>query len=193
MQIEAGVRLQRPRNIETYMPLPVAHGLLGASIVAAVHPRPTNRYFVPLLFGAFLANAADFDFLLVFVLHSKTWHRGFTHSIMLALVVCLIFVVSLGKRRISEAIGYGLAFGSHGILDYVTTKEGGGVELLWPFSSDRLAFGWVGLSELPSRLPAMEIMKALVVEFMLFMPLLLLASYLRKHMWKDASPTEGAI
>jgi membrane-bound metal-dependent hydrolase YbcI (DUF457 family) len=175
------------------MPLPVAHGLLGASIVAAAHPHPTKHYFMPLFVGAFLANAADLDFFLVFVLHSKSWHRGFSHSIMLALVVCLIFVLALGRRHIREAIAYGLAFASHGILDYVTTKEGGGVELLWPFSSERLALGWAGLSEMPSRLPAMEIVKSLVLEVALFMPLLLLVVGLRKYVWKNARTTEGAI
>ena len=175
------------------MPLPVAHGLLGASIVASIHPHPNNRYFMPLLVGAFLANAADLDFFLVFALHSRAWHRGFSHSIMLALVVCIMFMLSLGRQHIREAIAYGLAFASHGLLDYMMTKEGGGVELLWPFSSDRLVFGWVGLSELPSRLPVIEVVKSLVVEFMLFTPLLILVISLRKCAWKDASTTEGTI
>lgn len=174
------------------MPLPVAHGLLGASIVAALHPQPAKRHFIPLLVGALLANAADLDFFLVFTFHSRAWHRGFSHSIMLALVVCLIFVLSLGRQHIREAIAYGLAFASHGLLDYVTTKEGGGVELLWPFSSDRLVFGWLGLSELPSRLPAMEIVKSLVMEFALFTPLLILVMGLRKYIWKDAHTMKGA-
>ena len=175
------------------MPLPVAHGLLGASLVAAIYPQSTKRYFIPLLMGAFLANAADFDFALVFILHSKAWHRGFSHSIILALIVCLIFLLLLGKLHIREAIAYGLAFASHGILDYVTTKEGGGVELLWPFSSERLVFGWVGLSELPSRMPPIEIVKSLVLEFALFTPLLLLVIGIRKYLGKDASTAKGAI
>src|SRR4030095_6344337 len=102
------------------MPLPVAHGLLGASVIAAGYPQLTKRYFLPLLAGAFLANLADFDFILVFIFHSKSWHRGFSHSILFGLIVCLILVLSLGKRYIREAIAYGLAFTSHGILDYVT-------------------------------------------------------------------------
>jgi membrane-bound metal-dependent hydrolase YbcI (DUF457 family) len=175
------------------MPLPVAHGLLGASILAALHPQPTKRYYCPLLVGAFLANAADLDFFLVVTFHSRAWHRGFSHSIMLALVACLILVLYLGRRHIREAIAYGLAFASHGVLDYVTTKEGGGVELLWPFSSERLVFGWVGLSELPSRLPAIEIVKSLVMEFAVFMPLLVLMIGLRKYVRKDARTMEGAI
>lgn len=46
------------------MPLPLAHGLLGASLVA-VFPLSTKRYFMLLLTGAFFANLADLDFILV--------------------------------------------------------------------------------------------------------------------------------
>lgn len=168
------------------MPLPVAHGLLGATLVAAIHPEPAKRYFIPLLTGAFLANAADFDFALVFILRSKAWHRGFSHSILFALIVGLTFVLLLGRRRVREALAYGAGFASHSILDYVTTKEGGGVELLWPFSSERLVFGWVGLSELPSRMAPAEIVKSLVLELMLFTALLLLAIGVRKYLRRVA-------
>ena len=134
-----------------------------------------------------MANAADFDFFLVLTFHSKSWHRGFSHSITLALVFGLALVFYFGRRHVRTATAYGLAFASHGILDYLTTKAGSGVELLWPFDSDRLAFGWVGLSELPSRLPAMQIVKWLVVEFAVFAPLLILMIGLRKYVWKDFS------
>lgn len=168
------------------MPLPVAHGLMGASIVAAVRARPGRRRFVPLLVGAGVANMADLDFFLVFIFHSKAWHRGFSHSITLALAVCLVLLLWPGARRAREALAYGLAFASHGILDYLTTKEGGGVELLWPFSSERLVCGWVGLSEWPSRLTPVQIAEALVVEFMIFAPLLILVLHLRKYLRKGA-------
>ena len=162
------------------MPLPVSHGLLGASIVAAVSRTRGERRLAPLVAGALLANAADLDFALAFAFHSRAWHRGFSHSIAFSLVVCLVLVLSLGRRRLREAIACGMAYASHGILDYLTTKEGGGVELLWPFSSERLAFGRVGLSELPSRMPAVEVVKSLVLEFALFAPLLALTIGLRK-------------
>jgi membrane-bound metal-dependent hydrolase YbcI (DUF457 family) len=90
-------------------------------------------------------------------------------------------MLSFGKERIREAIAFGLAFASHGLLDYLTTKNGGGVGLLIPFSSDRSVFGWVGLSELPSRLPAIEIVKALALETMIFAPLLVLIMCLRRY------------
>jgi membrane-bound metal-dependent hydrolase YbcI (DUF457 family) len=102
-------------------------------------------------------------------------------------------VLLLGKRYVRGALAYGLAFASHAILDYLTTKEGGGVELLWPFSSERLVFGWAGLSELPSRMPLIEIIKSLILEFTLFAPLLLLVMGMRKYIGKDTSRAEGAI
>ena len=163
------------------MPLPVAHALVGASIVAAIRARPTSfRRPAALLAGALLANAPDLDFFLVFALHSRAWHRGFTHSLVFAACVSLLFVFCLGRRRARDTTAYGLAFASHGILDFLTTRAGGGVELLWPFSSERFALAWAGLSELPSRLPPLAILKWLAVEFLIFTPLLLLIRYWRR-------------
>jgi hypothetical protein len=75
-------------------------------------------------------------------------------------------------------------------LDYVTTKEGGGVELLWPFAATRLGLGWIGLSELPSLMPLSEILNALAIEFLLFMPLLVLILWLRKYAGKTTDMAE---
>jgi membrane-bound metal-dependent hydrolase YbcI (DUF457 family) len=36
---------------------------------------------------------------------------------------------------------YGAASLSHGLLDVLTTKSQGGVELFWPFWSERMRFG----------------------------------------------------
>lgn len=174
------------------MPLPVAHGLLGASIVAALHPQPiSRRYAVPLVVGALFANFADSDFLLVFALNSRSWHRGLTHSIVFALLGCLLSVLLLGKRRLKEALAYGLALASHGILDYMTSKEGGGVELLWPFSAERMGLGWWGLSEVPSQLPPSGIIMALTLEFVLFTPLLFGVLLLRKAVAQHGKSAEG--
>ena len=163
------------------MPLPVAHGLVGAGLAAAVLRRAgRRRYYAPLLACALVANAADLDFLLVFALHTRAWHRGFTHSIAFALLVGLSFFLALGRRRAREAAAYGLAYASHAALDFATTRAGGGLELLWPFSAERLALRWWGLSEIPSRLPPAEVFKSLCTEFALFAPPLLFVLLLRR-------------
>jgi membrane-bound metal-dependent hydrolase YbcI (DUF457 family) len=154
------------------MPLPFAHGLVGAGVVAALHPRPTRWRCAPLVFGALLANCADLDFALVLLTHDKSYHRGFTHSLAFALALCVTLLALFGRARLREALAYGLSYASHSILDYSTTKLGGGVELLWPFSAERLGLGIVGLSELPSRMPRADVLKAALLEILLFAPLL---------------------
>ncbi len=172
------------------MPLPVAHGLLGASIVAALHTKPTStRYALPFFAGALLANAADLDFLLVPVLESKAWHRGFTHSIVFAFLICLVFVFAFRVRPLRNAMAYGLAFASHGLLDYLTSKLGGGVQLFWPFSATRLKLGWWGLSEVPSQLTTAEIFQALFIELVFFSVLFLAIVLLRRSLAKNIGAT----
>ena len=75
-----------------------------------------------------------------------------------------------GRARAREALAYGLAYASHALLDYSTTKLGGGLELLWPFSAERFGLGVVGLSEIPSRMPPGGILKAALLELLLFAP-----------------------
>ena len=166
--------------------MPVAHCLVGASLVAALLPR-RPRYWLALAAGAGLANAADLDFLFVVIFRSRAWHRGFTHSLVFALAVFLCFLLALGRARAREAVAYGLAYASHVLLDFATTKDGGGLELLWPFSTDRLGLRWWGLSELPSRLPLAEILKFLSLEFVLFAPPLLFLILLRRGAFRRST------
>lgn len=162
------------------MPLPVAHALVGASVVAAIqHPWASRRTYLQMLIAALLANAADLDFLLVYALGSKTWHRAFTHSFVFSLLVFVLLALCLGRRKLKTAVAYGIAFGSHAVLDFVTTKEGSGIELFWPFSHERVMLGWWGLSEWPSKLRALQIVEALALEFALFTPPLLIILFLR--------------
>ncbi|HEX8293846.1 MAG TPA: metal-dependent hydrolase [Pyrinomonadaceae bacterium] len=172
------------------MPLPVAHSLVGASLVAAVLPRAGRAgYWAALAGGALVANAADLDFGLSFALGSRGWHRGFTHSLVFALAVLLCLLLALGRRRAREAVAFGLAYASHALLDFATTMRGGGVELFWPFSAERLGLRRWALSELPSRLPAADILKFLSLEFLLFAPPLLLLILLRRGVFRRASAT----
>ncbi|HEY8563548.1 MAG TPA: metal-dependent hydrolase [Pyrinomonadaceae bacterium] len=162
------------------MPLPIAHGLLGASIVAAIHPNPSARSYLPLLAGVFLANAADFDFGFQVFLGLHGWHRGFTHSIGFALLVTLALAIWFGRNRLRVALAYGFAYASHCVLDFATTKQGGGVELFFPLTTERFRLRWFGLSEMPSRLPAIEILTAIGLEFLIFAPVFLIVLWFRR-------------
>ena len=159
--------------------------------MAAVLPREGRvRYWAWLAAGAVFANAADLDFLLVALFRSRAWHRGFTHSLLFALAVALCLFLALGRARAREAAALGLAYASHALLDFATTRTGGGAELLWPFTAARMGLRWWGLSELPSRLPLTEILKYLALEFVLFAPPLLFLILLRRGVFRR-SPAAG--
>ncbi|MEZ5426654.1 MAG: metal-dependent hydrolase [Pyrinomonadaceae bacterium] len=150
------------------MPLPISHGFLGATLVAAIHPKINKFYAFPLLIGGFLANAADFDFLFVFAAQDPSWHRAFSHSILFSGLVFFGLAAYLGKERMRESLAYGLAYFSHVWLDYLTTRSGGGLELFWFFSAKKLKLGLFGLSEEPLKMPFFELLQALGIEALIF-------------------------
>ena len=161
------------------MPLPVAHGLVGAGVVAALHPQPFRRKGLPLLAGAAIANCADLDFGLVLLTHDRSLHRAFTHSLAFSLALTALALLVWGAKRLREVLAYGAAYTSHGLLDYATTKISDGVKLLWPFSDQRVGLRLWSLSELPSRVPPGTILNWLALEFLIFAPPLLLVLLVR--------------
>src|SRR5919202_7105095 len=101
------------------MPLPVAHAAVGASIVALVRAKDSVRHdWKMLTVGAALAISPDLDFFFLWELHLRGWHRGFTHSIAMAVIVTALLFALLGRRRVRDVIAYGLALLSHGLLDF---------------------------------------------------------------------------
>jgi membrane-bound metal-dependent hydrolase YbcI (DUF457 family) len=151
------------------MPLPVAHGLLGAALVAAVYPR-INKW-KPLLLGGILANCPDVDIVILWGLNMRGIHRSFSHSLIMAAFVILVIYLCT-RKPLKVTLAYGLAFLSHTFLDFLATKVGGGVMLWWPFSSQRYKLGMWGFSELSSGIPVSELLHDSLLEGMLFMPLL---------------------
>jgi membrane-bound metal-dependent hydrolase YbcI (DUF457 family) len=174
------------------MPLPIAHSLVGASVVAFSRPRGSLKSDWPLLlFGAFLAISPDFDFLLIWSLHLRRGlHRGPTHSIFIALIVTGLMLIGTGFSHIRSVLACGAAFLSHGLLDFLTTKWGGGVKLLWPFSDERLKLGLVGFSEFPQGFNLMELVKSSLIELMAFAPILLAVLLMRGYLLQHSAMRE---
>jgi membrane-bound metal-dependent hydrolase YbcI (DUF457 family) len=127
------------------MPLPIAHGLMGASIVIAgspSSPRLDDIQWDRVLLGAVLSILPDLDSAVIWSFgFSPTWHRGFSHSILMAVVVgALSSCLVKPGTRIRWGIIFGSAIASHGLMDALVSVRGG-VELLWPLSSHRFALG----------------------------------------------------
>lgn len=172
------------------MPLPIAHSLLGASIVALTYPKKIKHIAIPIGIGAFLANSPDFDFALVFLFGSGKWHRGFSHSILFSIIVLSVMLLATKFNKPKESFALGLAFASHFVLDYITTKVGGGLELFWFFDSGRYGLRWFGLSENPTWMSATELITTIILEILIFTPIFLLAYYFRKNYLQSNKPFE---
>jgi membrane-bound metal-dependent hydrolase YbcI (DUF457 family) len=160
------------------MPLPIAHGLLGASIVAATLPDASPvRNWKLLLLGAALASCPDLDYFF-----RTEWHRGFSHSLIFASIISAVCFALWGVSSLRVMIGCTGAIFSHGLLDFATTKTMPGVELLWPLSTRRFGLGLVDYYHLTGVDPIfyltkdvlMDLSKAGIIELIIFLPIFLL-------------------
>ncbi len=92
------------------MPLPIAHGLVGASLVTLIHPNADLRNWKPLLIGFFLANSPDLDFAGSLLLGWHDFHRGFTHSLLFAALVSGLIFILLRQKNLLIPLAYSAAF-----------------------------------------------------------------------------------
>lgn len=161
------------------MPLPIAHGLFGASLVTLIHPKANLKNWKPLLIGFFLANSPDLDFAGSLFFGRHDFHRGFTHSLFFtALVSGLIFIL-LRKNNLLIPLAYSAAFFSHTILDYITAKSGG-VRLFSPFDYTAYKPGLISFSELTRGIIFSDIIYFSLIEILVFVPLFLAAIFIVK-------------
>ena len=166
------------------MPLPIAHGLLGASVVAALRPSSEPRTAKLLLTGALLAISPDFDYALNWLrIPYGGWHHGFTHSIPFALVMGVVMIALFREWKLRSYLVFTLAYVSHTLLDFMFT-ESRGVALWWPFTNYRykmrlpspIEYAWSRASLLAT---FSDVVKLCLLELLIFGPILLAVLWLR--------------
>lgn len=128
------------------MPLPVAHGIVGASVLlAARESKDKMPLGQMLLLGVALGILPDADLVFVWLLDwGTTAHGALTHSIFFA--VCVGVAVTWWQKagrdwRLREVLKFSSAVLTHGMLDMLVRKDFGGAALYWPFSDEKLRFG----------------------------------------------------
>jgi membrane-bound metal-dependent hydrolase YbcI (DUF457 family) len=163
--------------------LPIAHGLLGASVMAALYPSSKHRWKM-LLTGVFLGIAPDFDYALNWLrIDWGGWHHGFTHSIPFALVVGFVMIAIFRDWHVRSYLVFTLAYMSHTLLDLMFT-ESRGVALWWPFTNHRyklqlpslIDYTWRDTSLLAT---FVDVLKICLAELLIFGPILLLVIWIR--------------
>ena len=176
------------------MPLPVAHGLLGAAVAAALSPSsrplsPQSRSlsWKTLLAGALLGICPDFDYALNWLrISGGGWHHGFTHSIFFALVLGLLLAAVFGHRELRYFALFSCAIVSHTLLDLMLT-ESRGVALWWPFSNHRyklrfpnpIDYSWSQTSLWQAMI---DVIKISLAELIIFAPILLLVILVKRSL-----------
>jgi membrane-bound metal-dependent hydrolase YbcI (DUF457 family) len=124
-------------NYTFYMPLPLAHGLIGASVAAAIDRSPESIDWRKLLVAALLGVFPDFDYALNWLrISGGGWHHGFTHSIFFAVFLGVITGIIFKEKTARGFIVFAAAAASHTLLDFLIT-ESQGVALWWPLTDHR--------------------------------------------------------
>ena len=167
------------------MPLPVAHGLIGASVAVALHQPSQSRQWKLLLIAALLSICPDFDYALNWLrISGGGWHHGFTHSILFAFSLGLITANVLGKRKVRSVILFSVATVSHTLLDFLMT-ESRGVALWWPLTDQRyklrlpnpIDYTWSNASLWEA---VFDLLRISLIELMIFGPILLVVVLIKR-------------
>lgn len=172
------------------MPLPVAHGLIGASIFAASRPHESfKENWKPLLLGAILGICPDLDLLLAWGFGlGNSWHGSFSHSITFALIVGPLVSAFMGNLSIKDASVCGSAVLSHAVLDAATSKVWGAIKLFWPLSDRNFNLGLFDYFEFipnPETNPIGDDLKRgleiSLYELLIFIPIFLLVLFISRR------------
>lgn len=124
------------------MPTIFSHALIPLAAAAAGRARISGRLA---MMGAFLAIVPDFDvigFRLGITYASEWGHRGFTHSLLFAVMAAGLIALLWREARGVRAFLFLLcAMASHPLLDLLT-DGGQGVMIFWPFDTTRWFLPW---------------------------------------------------
>jgi membrane-bound metal-dependent hydrolase YbcI (DUF457 family) len=178
------------------MPLPVAHGLVGATVAAALTQPSRPLRWKLLLVGTLLAISPDFDYALNWLrISGGGWHHGFTHSFVFAVVLGLLMAIILRERKARSIAVLICATASHTLLDFMMT-ESLGVALWWPFTNQRykmrvpnpIDYTW---SDASLWAAAVDVLRISLMELIIFGPILVVVLLLRRRLVAGVS-TQGA-
>jgi inner membrane protein len=189
------------------MASPLAHSLMGLSLglllQSPVHQRPWRGP----LYSVLAANAADLDFIAgLLVGDVNRYHQSLSHSLLCALLFGMVSLAFFDRRAgsVAQVLATGfLLYGSHLFIDYFSQDGSApiGIPLLWPVSNRHFLSPWPvfygvrhgfpheDFSALPGHLFSQENVRAVGLEIMVLLPILLFAWALYAYGWRRSSDT----
>jgi len=145
-------------------------------VIAGLHFNLNKLEFVAMLFFALLP---DIDVLLSFAFTGNpfTLHRGFTHSLLFALLPLAIYIF---VRRTAFLWGFVGAL-SHPLIDLLDTN---GCPLFWPFSNNKYGLGlWHSTSITDVSISSLVSPSLFISDKLLFGLLILYLTYYLVSRW----------
>lgn len=168
----------------------VGHSLVGATLAILFTPTSRSNRQKAMVMGVFIFAAYIPDLPLPGWGH---WQYHISHSVFVNLVLMLAMVMILCWLKYSKHIGsYGVIIGltiawlSHFVLDsFYNHRQGVGI--FWPFSTNTLALPMPWFSTLQSTPSILSFhnLKVFVIEFLFYLPILLIVYFTRKHFLKS--------
>lgn len=120
----------------------MGHGLAAYTISKVAAYKSSKLLIVLAIISSVLPDADVISFHFGIPYEAPFGHRGFSHSILFAVIWALILAFSFGKTK--KQLYFLVVFFStisHGILDAMTTG-GKGIGFFIPFSYERYFFPW---------------------------------------------------
>ena len=143
------------------MPTIVTHAIAASAIGAWTtrrrrdreRPRLPRGFWLLTIACAMLPDADVVAFDLGLDYGHMFGHRGFSHSLLFAVLMGAVMTAALGRGAFREArlrlfVHFALVTASHGLLDALA-DEGLGVAFFAPFSGERYFFPWQPLEVAP--------------------------------------------
>ncbi|WP_338356969.1 metal-dependent hydrolase [Yeosuana marina] len=116
------------------------HSVVGYTISKIIDNKNTKWLLLAAVFSTILPDFDVIGFKLGIPYSHPLGHRGFTHSILFAVIWALLLMVTIGKeKKILWFLVIFLSTVSHGVLDAMTTG-GKGVGFFIPFNNNRFFF-----------------------------------------------------
>jgi inner membrane protein len=116
------------------------HGIVAYTLSKVLDRKNAKWLIILAVISSILPDIDVITFHLGIPYEDPLGHRGFTHSIVFAIIWALFLMFTLGKqnKRLWFTVIF-LSTMSHGLLDAITTG-GRGVGFLIPFNNDRFFF-----------------------------------------------------
>lgn len=118
------------------------HGVMAITIAKLAHHKNIKWLVILAIASAILPDLDVLAFKFGISYEHPFGHRGFTHSILFAVLWAVIVMLLFGKKqKLLWFVVIFLSTSSHGILDAMT-NGGRGVGFFIPFNNERFFFPW---------------------------------------------------